>query len=149
LKLASNTPYLEYRKNDLKDYPLLNLGTAANPNFTPAEYVEILPGQSVKAKLTSQESTAMVDFACRSPYANALSITTDARETLGLDDEKLVCIVVIYLWEDINWPRINSVSKLVNNCLLSKDASSMLRLSPTTVLEPSSPRFIQERAAGI
>ncbi|KAG8671632.1 hypothetical protein FPOAC1_004884 [Fusarium poae] len=79
----------KYRKNDLKDYPLLNLGTAANPNFTPAEYVEILPGQSVKAKLTSQESTAMVDFACRSPYANALSITTDARETLGLDDEKL------------------------------------------------------------
>ncbi|KAM0307489.1 hypothetical protein HYE67_000838 [Fusarium culmorum] len=79
----------KYNDTTLKDYPLLNLGTAANPNFTPAEYVEILPGQSVKAKLNSQESTAMVDFACRSPYANALSITKDARETLGLDDEKL------------------------------------------------------------
>ncbi|RGP68489.1 hypothetical protein FLONG3_8128, partial [Fusarium longipes] len=75
--------------SDLKNLPLLNLGTAANPNFTPAEFVEILPGQSVKAKLTSQESTVMVNFACRSPYANALSITTDARETLGLDDGKL------------------------------------------------------------
>lgn len=32
----------------------------------------------------------MVNFACRTPYANALSITTDARETLGLDDDALV-----------------------------------------------------------
>ncbi|KAJ4018138.1 hypothetical protein NW752_002047 [Fusarium irregulare] len=73
----------------LQDYPLLNLGTAANPNFTPAEFVQIIPGQSIKAKLTGRESTAMVNFACRSPYANALSIVTDARAALGLDDEKL------------------------------------------------------------
>ncbi|KAJ4312409.1 hypothetical protein N0V84_009945 [Fusarium piperis] len=71
------------------NYPLLNLGTASNPTFVPAEFVEIQPGQSVKAKLTSRESTEMVNFACRSPYANALSITTDGRETLGLDGEVL------------------------------------------------------------
>ncbi|KAF4982301.1 hypothetical protein FZEAL_2050 [Fusarium zealandicum] len=71
------------------DYPLLNLGNAAKPTFVPAEFVEIQPGQAVKAKLNSKESTEMVNFACRSPYANALSITTDARETLGLDDPLL------------------------------------------------------------
>ncbi|KAF5019913.1 hypothetical protein F66182_8075 [Fusarium sp. NRRL 66182] len=74
---------------EVGDYPLLNLGTAAKPTFIPAEFVEIQPGQSVKAKLNSRESTQMVNFACRTPYANALSITTDARETLGLDDETL------------------------------------------------------------
>ncbi|KAF4992825.1 hypothetical protein FDECE_13611 [Fusarium decemcellulare] len=74
---------------ELGNYPVLNLGRADKPTFVPAEFVEIQPGQSVKAKLTSRESTEMVNFACRSPYANALSITTDARETLGLDDDLL------------------------------------------------------------
>ncbi|KAF4965125.1 hypothetical protein FSARC_7042 [Fusarium sarcochroum] len=73
----------------LGKFPVINLGTAAKPSFFPAEFVEIQPGQSVKAKLSSRESTQMVNFACRSPYANALSITTDARATLGLDDEML------------------------------------------------------------
>ncbi|RKK83127.1 hypothetical protein BFJ69_g2669 [Fusarium oxysporum] len=74
---------------NLKNYPLFNVGTAAKPTFVPAEFLEIQPGQSVKAKLTGAESTDMVNFACRTPYANALSITTDARETLGLDDDTL------------------------------------------------------------
>ncbi|KAJ4205590.1 hypothetical protein NW767_003654 [Fusarium falciforme] len=72
-----------------QNYPLLNLGTASKPTFVPAEFVEIQPGQSVKAKLNSRESTEMVNFACRSPYANALSITGEGRETLGLDGEVL------------------------------------------------------------
>ncbi|KAF4345698.1 putative argonaute like post-transcriptional gene silencing QDE-2 protein [Fusarium beomiforme] len=74
---------------DLANYPLFNVGTAAKPTFVPAEFLEILPGQSVKAKLNGAESTDMVNFACRTPYANALSITTDARQTLGLDEEVL------------------------------------------------------------
>ncbi|KAG5802150.1 hypothetical protein H9Q74_013319 [Fusarium xylarioides] len=74
---------------NLQNYPLFNVGTAAKPTFVPAEFLEIQPGQSVKAKLNGAESTDMVNFACRTPYANALSITTDARETLGLDDDTL------------------------------------------------------------
>ncbi|KAI7762393.1 hypothetical protein LZL87_006788 [Fusarium oxysporum] len=74
---------------NLQNYPLFNVGTAAKPTFVPAEFLEIQPGQSVKAKLTGAESTDMVNFACRTPYANALSITTDARDTLGLDDDTL------------------------------------------------------------
>ncbi|KAJ4259792.1 hypothetical protein NW762_007724 [Fusarium torreyae] len=81
--------YKQKYGTNLGEFPVLNLGTAAKPSFFPAEFVEIQPGQSVKAKLSSKESTQMVNFACRSPYANALSITTDARETLGLDDETL------------------------------------------------------------
>ncbi|KAF9765825.1 hypothetical protein IL306_001815 [Fusarium sp. DS 682] len=74
---------------DLANYPVFNVGTAAKPVFVPAEFLEIQPGQSVKAKLNGAESTDMVNFACRTPYANALSITTDARQTLGLDGEVL------------------------------------------------------------
>lgn len=84
--------------------------------FAPAEFVEIQPGQSIKAKLNSQESTAMVQFACRSPYANLFSISTDARETLGLDDETMVCVAVIQphmIEADIS--RANSASKSISN----------------------------------
>ena len=79
----------------LKGYPLLNVGSTNKPTYYPAELVEIMPGQVVKAKLTGKETTEMLGFACRSPYANAFSITTDGRETLGLDDEKLVSVSLI------------------------------------------------------
>ncbi|KAF4595642.1 QDE2-like protein [Ophiocordyceps camponoti-floridani] len=74
---------------NLKNLPLLNLGTAEKPTLYPAEMVEITPGQMVKAKLTMRETTAMLDEACRTPYSNALSISDDARKTLGLDDSGL------------------------------------------------------------
>ncbi|KAM5346608.1 hypothetical protein ACJ41O_009613 [Fusarium nematophilum] len=86
LEVNGSSRYVSVFEYYRQNYPLLNLGNAAKPTFVPAEFVEIQPGQSVKAKLTSKESTEMVNFACRSPYANALSITTDAREALGLDD---------------------------------------------------------------
>lgn len=72
------------------DYPLLDVGTEQKPfNYVPAEMIEIQPGQSVKAALTMEETTAMLDFACRSPYSNALSISTASRKVLGLDDAAL------------------------------------------------------------
>ena len=77
----------EYNKT-LGDYPLVNVGSPKKPIFFPAEFVEIQPGQSVKAKLTGNETTAMLDFACRSPYANAITISSDCRETLGLDNQE-------------------------------------------------------------
>ncbi|KAL7810164.1 Piwi domain-containing protein [Trichoderma gracile] len=72
------------------DYPLLDVGSEQNPfNYVPAELIEIQPGQSVKAALSMEETTAMLDFACRSPYSNALSISTASRKALGLDDAAL------------------------------------------------------------
>ncbi|KAH7175582.1 ribonuclease H-like domain-containing protein [Dactylonectria macrodidyma] len=81
--------YQQKYKVTLKDYPLLNMGSADKPTYYPAEFVEIQPGQSVKAKLMPKETTDMVNFACRSPYANAFSITNDGRGALGLDDGSL------------------------------------------------------------
>ncbi|PWI76529.1 QDE2-like protein [Purpureocillium lilacinum] len=81
--------FLKKYNMHLKNLPLVNLGRADKPTLFPAEMIEIQPGQSVKAKLTMSETTAMLDIACRTPYANALSISGDARNTLGLDDESL------------------------------------------------------------
>ncbi|EFZ02610.1 Piwi, PAZ and DUF1785 domain protein [Metarhizium robertsii] len=69
----------------LQDFPVLNLGTPKRPSFFPAEVIEIQPGQSVRAKLTGEETTAMLAFACRTPYENALSISSDARNVLEYD----------------------------------------------------------------
>lgn len=74
---------------DLGDFPLLQGGRRERPIFFPAEFVKIVPGQSVKAKLTMAETTEMLRFACRTPYANALTLTTSSRETLNHDDEQL------------------------------------------------------------
>lgn len=51
--------------------------------------IEILPGQAIKASLSMDETTAMLEFACRSPYSNALSISTASRQVLKLDDPYL------------------------------------------------------------
>ncbi|KAL7971387.1 ribonuclease H-like domain-containing protein [Trichoderma sp. SZMC 28014] len=77
-------------KVDLKDYPLLDLGTEQKPfTYAPAELIEIQPGQAIKASLDMAETTVMLDFACRSPYSNALSISTASRQVLELDDPSL------------------------------------------------------------
>ncbi|QPG94402.1 hypothetical protein C2857_005921 [Epichloe festucae Fl1] len=74
----------------LQNLPLLNLGTNKRPTFFPAEVLEIQQGQSVKAKLTADETTAMLAFACRTPYENALSIAQDAREVLEYDNNSIL-----------------------------------------------------------
>ncbi|KJZ68416.1 hypothetical protein HIM_12193 [Hirsutella minnesotensis 3608] len=76
-------------KRTLQDYPLANLGRSDKPTLVPAEVIEIQPGQPVKARLTTNETTAMLDMACCSPYSNALSISTHGRKTLGLDEPAL------------------------------------------------------------
>lgn len=80
----------EYKDTNVNDqFPLLNLGTAERPLYYPSEYVTIMPGQVAKVKLLGEETRNMVEFACRSPYANAFSITTDGRDVLGLDEPAL------------------------------------------------------------
>lgn len=69
--------------------PLLNLGTNERPTFFPAEIVTIVPGQTVKAKLTGSETTDMLAFACHSPHFNASHISGAGRITLGLDNGSL------------------------------------------------------------
>ncbi|KAJ0167680.1 Protein argonaute-3 [Colletotrichum tanaceti] len=79
----------KYGKAPDKTLPLVNLGTRDKPMFFPAEQCTIMPGQAVRSKLTGEETTAMLDFACRSPFANAVSLTVESCSALGFDDKLL------------------------------------------------------------
>ncbi|KAI5865940.1 Piwi-domain-containing protein [Durotheca rogersii] len=72
--------------------PLIKTGSITRPSYYPAELVEILPGQALKRKTTPDETAQMILAACRSPFANAKSLATVGRQTLGLDggNEKFV-----------------------------------------------------------
>ncbi|KAI1437075.1 Piwi-domain-containing protein [Xylaria sp. CBS 124048] len=65
--------------------PVLNVGSKAKPVYMPAEFVRILDGQAMKRKTNSDETRGMIEFACRSPFANATSIAKYGRQVLGLD----------------------------------------------------------------
>lgn len=66
------------------------IGKGEKIKLFPAEVVSIISGQSVKAKLTMDETSEMLKFACRSPYANAFSLTSDeTRATLSHDAQLL------------------------------------------------------------
>lgn len=79
----------KYRQAPDKTLPLVNLGTPSKPMFFPAERCTITAGQAVRSKLSGDEATAMLDFACRSPFANAVSIERDSAAALGLDEPTL------------------------------------------------------------
>ncbi|KAE9566762.1 hypothetical protein CGMCC3_g17070 [Colletotrichum fructicola] len=57
--------------------------------FFPAERCTITASQSVRSKLSRDETTAMLEFACRSPFANAVSIERNSAAALGLDEPTL------------------------------------------------------------
>ncbi|KAF9876347.1 piwi domain-containing protein [Colletotrichum karsti] len=79
----------KYKQVPDKSMPLVNVGTAARPLFFPAERCTIVAGQPVRSKLTGDETTVMLDFACRSPFANAVSLTVDSAQALGYDQPLL------------------------------------------------------------
>ncbi|KAK3381559.1 ribonuclease H-like domain-containing protein [Podospora didyma] len=81
--------------------PLINIGSPARPVYALAELCMVLPGQSVKAKLSPREQDAMIRFACRSPPSNAKSITTSARDLLGLDNNQLLRTFGITVSKDL------------------------------------------------
>jgi hypothetical protein len=68
---------------------VVNCGSSDKPVFFPAEVVEIPAGQSVKAKLLTNETSTMLRHACKSPGANARDLENFGRSALGLDDNLL------------------------------------------------------------
>lgn len=74
---------------ELGDYPLFKFGSGETKSYFPAELVQIQEGQQAKLKLTGQETTNMLDFACRSPFSNATSLTQESHHRLGHDDDIL------------------------------------------------------------
>ncbi|KAI4604089.1 hypothetical protein KJ359_000216 [Pestalotiopsis sp. 9143b] len=64
--------------------PVIKSGSEKKPIYIPAELVEFVAGQALQRKLTADETREMIEVSCRSPVANATSIVTTGRETLGL-----------------------------------------------------------------
>lgn len=70
--------------------PVVKFGVN-KPVYMPAELLDVMPGQVLRRKTTADETAKMILFSCRSPWANAVSITTVGRDVLGLDgNPKLV-----------------------------------------------------------
>jgi eukaryotic translation initiation factor 2C len=80
----------EYNTKVDRKLPLVNVGRRDAPTYVPAEFVEILPGQSLKAKLSLNDQSAMINFSCRTASVNAMSITTGGRQLLSLDANPLL-----------------------------------------------------------
>ncbi|KAI0408285.1 Piwi-domain-containing protein [Xylaria palmicola] len=72
------------------NHPVVNVGTKAKPVYMPAEFVEVIDGQPLRRKTTPNETRDMINFSCRSPFANATSISTFGRQVLGLDDPQVL-----------------------------------------------------------
>lgn len=92
-KYATNPPQRSllmcdtgYKYEVSSKLPLINTGTKKKPVYLPAELVEIIPGQALRRKTTPDETRQMIEFSCRSPFANATSIVTKGRSCLGLDN---------------------------------------------------------------
>lgn len=74
----------KYKKTVKPNLPLVATGTPKNTLYFPAEFCRAVKDQNSTGRLNAQESTNMINFACRSPFSNAESITTKGRELLSL-----------------------------------------------------------------
>lgn len=79
---VSNYFLKRYNKKLDPSMPLVNTGTPRDPVYVPAEFCELIEGQPVKGRLSGDQAQDMINFACRSPYANADSISTTGRDAV-------------------------------------------------------------------
>jgi eukaryotic translation initiation factor 2C len=76
----------EYPNIKLDDrHPVVNVGNQENPSYLPAEVCIVQPGQTIKRRLSPEQTQQMITFACRKPWENANSIVDDGRAVLGLN----------------------------------------------------------------
>lgn len=72
----------------------MNVGNRENPSYLPAEVCVVLPGQTIKRRLSPEQTQNMITFACRKPWENGDSIIKDGKQVLGLSPSQhstLVC----------------------------------------------------------
>ncbi len=80
------TTCLEYPNVQLNDRnPVVNVGNQEHPSYLPAEVCVVLPGQTIKRRLSPEQTQQMITFACRKPWENANSIISDGKTVLGLN----------------------------------------------------------------
>ena len=84
---------LEYPQITLNERaPVVNVGNRENPSYLPAEVCVVLPGQTIKRRLSPEQTQSMITFACRQPWANADSIVGDGKAVLGLNSSNAVLV---------------------------------------------------------
>lgn len=78
--------WLEKYGEDLRKskYPVVNLGTSAQPRYYPAEVCEVVDGQPYRKVLEGSQTADMIRVAARRPRENALSIVNEGLGTVGL-----------------------------------------------------------------
>lgn len=64
--------------------PVVNVGNRENPNYLPAEVCLVVAGQTIKRRLSPDQTQQMITFACRKPWENGNSIVSDGKAVLGL-----------------------------------------------------------------
>ncbi|KAF2670412.1 Piwi-domain-containing protein [Microthyrium microscopicum] len=64
--------------------PVVNVGNKTNPNYMPAEYCVVLPGQAYPRQLDPNQTAGMIKFAVRRPIENARSIVEQGYDLTGL-----------------------------------------------------------------
>jgi eukaryotic translation initiation factor 2C len=65
--------------------PIINVGVRDRPQYLPAEACIVLPGQTIKRRLSPDQTQQMITFACRKPWENGNSIVGDGKAVLGLN----------------------------------------------------------------
>jgi hypothetical protein len=92
---------IEYPNIQLNDRsPVINVGNRENPSYLPSEVCQILPGQTIKRRLSPEQTQNMITFACRKPWENGESVVRDGKSVLGLNPAQnsvLVCNTVIFI----------------------------------------------------
>jgi hypothetical protein len=68
-----------------ENLPVVNVGNRENPSYLPAEVCVVLPGQTIKRRLSPDQTQQMITFACRKPWENGTSIVDDGKAVLGLN----------------------------------------------------------------
>ncbi|TVY78441.1 Protein argonaute 1B [Lachnellula suecica] len=67
--------------------PVVNVGNREHPTYLPAEACLVLPGQTIKRRLSPDQTQEMITFACRKPNENGDSIIRDGKRVLGLNPQ--------------------------------------------------------------
>lgn len=115
--LRRETDYPNIRLDE--NLPVVNVGNREHPSYLPAEACGILRGQPIGRKLSPDQTRRMIEFACRTPKANADFIVKNGKALLGLSGPKtslvsLSCSSITMLCSSISgslrslgWPIFN------------------------------------------
>lgn len=76
--------YPDVQRHNLQSF-VVDVGLPGKPVFVPSDLLYILPGQAFRGFLPhSDQTTNMINFACRKPSANIKLINTDSLNHLGI-----------------------------------------------------------------